>query len=50
MSPYDECTFNKTINGGQITIQFHVDDLKASHRYHVVLDEFINNLRSVFGK
>ncbi|OEU18953.1 hypothetical protein FRACYDRAFT_183426, partial [Fragilariopsis cylindrus CCMP1102] len=24
---YDECTFNKMINGKQCTIQFHVDDL-----------------------
>jgi hypothetical protein len=28
---YDRCTFNKMVNGSQITIQFHVDDLKLSH-------------------
>ena len=28
---YDECTFNKLVNGEQITVQFHVDDLKISH-------------------
>ena len=27
---YDPCTFNKTVNGEQLTIQFHVDDLKCS--------------------
>ena len=27
MNDYDECTFNKMINGKQCTIQFHVDDL-----------------------
>ena len=31
MNDYDECTFNKMINGKQCTIQFHVDDLKLSH-------------------
>ena len=28
---FDECTFNKMINGYQCTIQVHVDDLKLSH-------------------
>jgi hypothetical protein len=28
---YDRCTFNKMIDGNQIIIQFHVDDLKTSH-------------------
>ena len=27
---YDECTFNKMINGSQCTIQVHIDDLKLS--------------------
>lgn len=25
-NPYDECTFNKMVNGDQLTVQFHVDD------------------------
>ena len=29
---YDMCTFNKMVNGKQITVQFHVDDLKVSHK------------------
>ena len=27
---YDMCTFNKIVNGKQITVQFHVEDLKVS--------------------
>ena len=27
---YDMCTFNKMVNGKQITVQFYVDDLKVS--------------------
>ena len=42
---YDECTFNKMVDGQQLTVQFHVDDLKASHRNHKVLDEFLVELR-----
>ena len=45
-----ECTFNKIVNGQQLTVQFHVDDLKASHRDHKVLDEFLVELRKEFGK
>ena len=29
---YDMCTFNKMVNGEHITVQFHVDDLKVSHK------------------
>ena len=44
------CTFNKMVNGEQITIQFHVDNLKVSHKDHAVLDEFLYDLRSEFGQ
>lgn len=47
---YDMCTFNKIVNGNQLTVQFHVDDLKASHCDLEVLKEFVNQLRKEFGK
>ena len=50
MNPYDECTFNKTVNGEQLTMQFHVDDLKASHKDPRVLSDLMSELRSTFGK
>ena len=31
LNPYDPCVCNKTINGSQMTITWHVDDLKISH-------------------
>jgi hypothetical protein len=31
-------TFNKIVNGEQVTIKFHVDDLKISHKEQSVLD------------
>jgi len=50
VNPYDPCVFNKTINGKQITILFHVDDLKLSHvNANVVTDE-IQKLQLRFGK
>jgi len=37
------------INGEQLTVQFHVDDLKISHNDQRVLDGFIKQLNGVFG-
>ena len=30
-NPYDSCVMNKTVNGTQCTVLWHVDDLKISH-------------------
>ena len=38
------------VNGEQITVQFHVDDLKVSHKEESVLEGFLGNLRSEFGQ
>jgi hypothetical protein len=31
INPYDPCVANKTVNGTQMTIRWHVDDLMISH-------------------
>ena len=31
LNSYDPCVANKTINGKQMTVYWHVDDLKVSH-------------------
>ena len=46
---YDMCTFNKMVNGEQITTQFHVDDLKGSYKDQAVSEDFLSNLRGEFG-
>ena len=46
---FNECTFNKMINGYQCTIQVHVDDLKLSHVQQDKLNKIINQLNEVFG-
>ena len=38
------------VNGERITVQFHVDDLKVSHKEESVLEGFLGNLRNVFGQ
>ena len=44
------CTFNKMVNGKQITVQFHVDDLKVLHKDQAVLDDFFDELTSEVGQ
>ena len=31
INPYDWCVANKMVNGRQLTVLWHVDDLKISH-------------------
>ena len=32
VNPYDPCVANAMINGSQMTVTWHVDDLKVSHK------------------
>jgi len=41
---------NKTIKGRQMTIGWHVDDVKLSHESQEVLEEIIKKLETEFGK
>ena len=38
------------VNGEQLTVVFHVNDLKALLKGQAVLDKFINQLREIFRK
>ena len=31
LNPYDLCVANKIVDGGQLIVVWHVDDLKVSH-------------------
>jgi len=50
LNNYDKCVANKTINGKQCTIIWHVDDLKISHVEKKVVHHVINNLNKKFGE
>ena len=50
INPYDWCVANKTINGKQCTIGWHVDDLKISHVDSEVVDDILNKLDERYGK
>ena len=48
INPYDPCVANKIIDGTQMTICFHVDDNKLSHRKSKVVDEMVEWLRKEY--
>ena len=47
---YDDCVVNKTINGSQMTVVWHVDDLKVSHVDAQEVGKFILQMEETFGK
>jgi hypothetical protein len=48
-NPYDACVANRTINGRQHTIRFHVDDLMSSHVDPQVNDQFQDWMNAKYG-
>ena len=50
INEYDQCMANKTINGRQFTVIWHVDDLKISHVDKMVVEDIIGLLNEKFGK
>ena len=49
-NPYDACTFNKLVNGSQLTIVFHVDDCKISHMSKAVVNQLWKQLSTGSGR
>ena len=50
INEYDACTMNKMVNGSQLTIVWHVDDCKISHRDEEVVTDLLEKLEGRFGK
>ena len=46
---YDKCTMNKLVNGKQLTVVWHVDDLKISHVDENVVNTLLEDLNLKFG-
>ena len=49
VNPYDPCVANKMVEGKQLTVSWHVDDLKASHMNSKVIDQFIQWVKDTYG-
>ena len=50
INPYDWCVANKTINGQQLTVVWHVDDIKISHVDKNVVRTMILKLNNRYRK
>ena len=50
IKPYDPCVVNKMVNGKQLTVMWHMDDLKISHVDSKVVTGLIDYLQSIYGK
>ncbi len=50
LNPFDSCVANKIVNGKELTVAWHVDDLKVSHVDATVVDAFIYDMEQEFGK
>ena len=47
---YDDCVVNKTVNGQQMTVVWHVDDLKVSHVDAREVEKFVQQMEETFGQ
>ena len=50
INPYDPCVANKMVNGKQLTVTWHVDDLKVSHVDQSVVLEFVEWVKKLYGQ
>ena len=49
VNPYAPCIANKNVNGSQMTVTWHVDDLKISHKDEKEVSKFIIWLSRIYG-
>ena len=49
-NPYDPCVANKMINGTQMTIRWHVDDLMISQVNQVELMKVVQGIKDIYGE
>ena len=47
---YDDCVVNKMINGHQMTVVWHVDDLKVSHADTKEVEKFVQQMEETFAR
>ena len=48
VNPYDPCVANKMVDGAQMTVCWHVDDLKISHRDEEMVTVFTVKMANIY--
>jgi hypothetical protein len=49
INPYGPCVVNKMINGSQMTVRWHGDDLMISHTSNEAISQFLRALKDIYG-
>jgi len=49
VNPYDPCVANKIVRGSQMTVSWHVYDLKVSHIDQKAVDKFLMWIKETYG-
>jgi hypothetical protein len=49
LNPYDPCVANMMVDGAQLTVRWHVDDLMISHVNSDVIMTFIKAIKVIYG-
>ena len=49
INPYDPCVANKRVKGTYLTVVWHVDDLKISHKRKQVVEDFVKWLDKTYS-
>jgi hypothetical protein len=49
INPYDPCVANKVVNGTQMTVRWHVNDLMISHISRSEILEFVKCIKDIYG-
>ena len=50
VNPYYPCVANKMVDGAQMTLCWHVDDLKIFHRDKEVVTAFAVEMANIYGE
>ena len=50
INPYDPCVANKMVNGSQMTIRWHVDDLMISHLKQEEIMQVVQQIKDIYGE
>ena len=50
INPYDPCVANKTVNGTQMMIRWHVDDLMISHVSQDEIMRVVQGIKDIYGE
>jgi hypothetical protein len=50
INPYNPCIANKMVNGTQMTVRWHVDDLVISHTSQEDIIAFMKKIKDMYGE